>query len=56
MEIRLLLLILFLPGALVGAFKAVELGFEAIGFLFGCAFTVVILIGGFVAFVAMLLS
>jgi hypothetical protein len=56
MEILFLILLLFLPGALVGAFKVVEIGFGAIGFLITAALTVSILIGGFIFVVVMLLS
>ena len=41
-------LLLFLPGAIINAFKVVEFGFEVVGFLISAALTIVVLFVGFV--------
>jgi hypothetical protein len=52
--IFVLLLLFFLPGAIVNAFKVVEFGFSVVGFLISAALTVVVLVFGFLFVLALL--
>ena len=46
--------LIFLPGAILNALGVIEFAFNVVGFLISAALTVVVLVVGFVFFVALL--